>query len=184
MSPFTTLRDAAKSDLPHFEYPDPAGAVLKDGSIKMHSYVPHLELRGHLSDDLERDLEEGTVSTLELIKTQPAQQLAGNQYLLEDRLSLKVRVEKTLPRNGRLASLIAAMRTRKGQYKEGRIQFIDPNGGSKSISYDLDTGTPLQQMYVKYYKVDNISPPLDESSEHIVTALAGRMAQRVISDRL
>jgi hypothetical protein len=179
----TLIRHACHQDKYRFSYPDPAGARHRDGSEKRHPFQPKLELRGHTSDDLARDIERGQVNNLELVEAGAQGQFGGDQYLAEDSYSLSVKVDKNIPRQNRLDRILNAMRSRSATYGTGRIKFKDENDKTHTVSYNLQTGTPEQQMYVKSFVVRNINPPMALSSENIVSHFTDEIERRLKSER-
>ena len=177
------LRRAFTDNRAAFAYADPNGARVRGGGAKMHSFVPSVELEGHLSQALIHDLENGTIENVILVNSQTHNNLGGNQYLVESEQLIKVRVDKAIPSHGRMTTLLNAFRTRQTDFQTAKVRFKDPAGISRSVDYDIATGTPEQQNYIKSYVVENIKPPMDESCVNIATFLADAMKARVISER-
>lgn len=105
------LKRAIASNSATFEFPDTGGAKARDGSAKMHSYVPTLELEGHLADSVVQSIEQGVVSTITLIDRRANARLGGSQFLVEKEKYLVVRADPNIPRQGRLDAIIAAARS-------------------------------------------------------------------------
>lgn len=106
-----------------------------------------------MADDFIADLENGTISNIQLVKQESKTPLAGNAYLAEETSTLKVKVDKQLPRPNRWTSLLNAMTSRKSDYQLGRIVFQDSFQKTHTVEIDLDTGTPEQQTYVKSFTI-------------------------------
>jgi hypothetical protein len=177
------IRSACSADKSTFTYPHPTGARLRDGSPRRDSFVPTIELRGHMADDFIADLENGTISNIQLVKQENRTPLAGNEYLAEQTSTLKVAVDKHLPRPDRWNALVRAMTSRKENFQTGRIVFQDPSQKTHTIEIDLDTGTPEQQTYVKSFVVGPIEPPLAQSTSILLPCLIGPMVEKLIADR-
>lgn len=177
------ISKACKNDKAIFQYDDAVGAKHRDGSDVKHSFIPHIELRGHLSDDVVKDLESGIVSRVELIESKGFDQLGGDPYLKEEQYSLRVKVEKNLPSDGRFQRLWNAMQTKKEIFQTGRIIFRDKQDRTRSIEYDLNTGTPEQQTYIKCYTINNINPPMAQSTDHLVPTFVSEIENQVIAER-
>ena len=169
------LREACKFDRTTFQYEDPAGARTRDGNPKRHTFTPRVELRGHPSTDLNADIERGEIQHLELVKDEAQSQLAGDPYLVESKMSLKVGVDKSIPSDGRVRRLIKAMQSKKTDFSKGRVSFRDPIGQTRTVDFDLDTGAPEQQRYIKSSVVDDIDPPLAQSTDLILPRLCDPM---------
>ena len=179
----TLIRYACGQDSQRFTYPDPAGGRHRDGREKRHSFKPKIELRGHTSDDLARDIERGRVNNLELVADRAQAQFGGDQYLREDTYSLSVKVDRNLPTQNRLGRLIQAMCSRREHFGTGRIRFRDENEKMHTVAYDLQTGAPEQQMYIKSFVIDNINPPMALSSDSIVRHFSDEVERRLKRDR-
>ncbi len=177
------VRDAGKDDTSLFQYADAAGARVRGGGPKMHNFVPVFELSGHASETFARDVAEGQVNGIELVKSRPQTQVGGSAYLTEKEYSLSIGVEKNIPRQNRLQSLITAMQTRSANFDDGKIRFKDPDGNSHTVSINLDTGQVEQQMYIKSYRILDIDPPMALSTETIVEHFVSQLLTRLVNDR-
>lgn len=169
------LRLARKKIPLQFTYPDPAGARDRSGAPKLHEFTPLLEMRGHISDSLTADLEAGIVEQLEIVRADGHTNFAGSPFLKEDRYSLKIKADRNIPALGRFDWLVNAMRTRRTDFDKGRIAFKDTDGRRHTIECDLQTGALFDQKYIKSFLIRPIDPPLNQSSETVVPALARRM---------
>lgn len=177
------LKQAVKTERATFTYPDPGGARHRNGELKTTPFMPTIELLGHPSLALTQDIENGQLHDITLIDQRPQNQLGGNQYLIENEHRMKVQVSRDLPRQNRVASIIAAIQSRRANYQKAKVRFTDPDGISRTIDYDIATGTPEQQSYVQSYMVTGINPPMDESSVSLVPFLGDAMQARVVADR-
>jgi hypothetical protein len=177
------LKDVAKGDPQRFTYLDPAGAKVRGGALKHHSFIPHLELQGHPSDAFKYDLENGVMQEIILVQHLAKQSFAGNQFLIEEERFVRLKPDKNLPQHNRLQSLIGTFRNKDLDYNEARLKFKDPNGVSRSVTLDIDTGTPAQGAYLKFYPIRSISPPMDESSDTLQSFITSEMVKRLIKDR-
>lgn len=177
------LKRAIRSGLVAFSYPDPGGARLRDGSPKETPFTPTVDLVGHPSDALIQDIENGRLQNITLIDQRPQRRLGGNQYLIENEQRIGVKVAPNIPSTNRVASIVDAIKSRQKEYQKAKIKFIDPGGISRSVDYDIATGSPEQQNYVRSYKITGINPPLNESSVALVPFLVERMRVRVVAER-
>lgn len=180
---FNNAISAACKNTNVFEYDDASGAKNRDGKPKRHSFVPRITLRGHLSESAIQDLESGTVSRIELVKSRVGTQLGGDPYLQEKQYALHVNVEKNLPSEGRIQRLLSAMQSRKESFQKGRIIFKDGNKIGRSIEYDLDSGTPEQLSYIKCLTIEDITPPMAQSTEHFVAGFVATMEAKLVAER-
>lgn len=166
-----------------FSYPDPGGARDRDGNPKTTNFIPSIEMVGHPSPALVNDIELGQLHDITLVDQRPQNQLGGNQYLVENERRLKVKAAPNMPSHGRVQSLIAAFQTRRADFQRAKVRFTDPDGINRTIDYDIATGTPEQQNYVRSYKVTGINPPMDESSVSLAPFLGAAMRARVMAER-
>lgn len=176
------LKDAIREDHAVFQYPDPNGARVRGGGRKMHSHYPIVELEGHVSQALVRDIEDGEISDVVLVASQPRNNLGGNRYLVEKEKTLRVTVDSGLPRRNRVDAMIAAFQAKAG-FQTAKVRFKDPSGQTRTIDYDIATGSPEQQNYIRSYVIDGINPPMDESCVTLSPFLADAMKAHVIAER-
>lgn len=177
------LKQSISTERASFVYPDPGGARDRDGNPKTNKFIPSIEMVGHPSPALVNDIERGQLHDIILVDQRPQNQLGGNQYLVENERRLKVKAAPNIPSNGRVQSLIAAFQTRRADFQKAKVRFTDPDGISRTIDYDIATGTPEQQNYVRSYKVTGINPPMDESSVSLAPFLGAAMKTRVMAER-
>lgn len=177
------LKKAIHAKKDRFVYPDPNGARLRNGDPKTTAFTPTLELVGHPSTSLIQHLESGKLNDIRLIDQRPHSRLGGNQYLVESERQIKVKVDPNIPSQNRVQNLISAIQSKQTEYQTAKVRFTDPDGIPRTIDYDIATGTPEQQTYIQSYRVTAINPPMDESSEKIVSFIADAMKVRVIGDR-
>jgi hypothetical protein len=142
-----------------------------------------VDLQGHLSEDLARDLDEGTLRQVELIKSAAHAPLGGDQYLVEEEHRLLVKPDKKLPPNDRLGRLKKAWSGKMKEFDKARITFMDRNERSHTVDVSLDKGAPEQQLYVRSAQFNAINPPLDQSSETIQPQLSDRMVHLLLQER-
>lgn len=177
------LKKAIKSNSATFEYDDAAGARNKTGAVRRHTFTPTIELLGHPCKDLEGDIANGRVSEIVLVDQRPKAQLGGNKYLYEVEKSVKVKADPNLPRLDRVKEIIRAAKAKSSDYQQVRVRFKDTSGVSRMAEYDIATGNPDQQRYVRSYIIDGINPPMDESSPCLVQFLSGKMVEKVEKER-
>jgi hypothetical protein len=177
------VRKVCKDDKATFQYDDPAGVKDKEGKIRRTSFVPTVELKGHMSESFAKDLESGSVNGIELVKSLKKISVGGNAYLQEAENSLRIAVDKKIPSQGRLQSILDAITQKNKSYSTGRIRFTDKDGQGHTVNIDLDTGAVEQQLYIKSYREENIRPVMAYSSETIVGHFAKRLIAKLILER-
>jgi hypothetical protein len=177
------IRDAAKKDPAMFRYPDPSGAKTKGGEIKTSPFVPHIELQGHLSDEFKSDVENGVLSEIMLVQHTAKQKFGGSAYLVEKENYVRLAVDKNMPQQGRLGSLLNVFRGHGMNFNEARLRFKDPDGVPRHVAVDIDTGTPQQGIYIKSFAIRGINPPMDESCDTLQPFITEEITKRVAKER-
>ena len=135
-----------------FDYLHPSG------NGKLTSFIPNIELRGYISEDLQRDLDEGTLSRVTLVQPITNSPIAATAYIIEKEKQLIIKPSKNFPAKGKIATLLSSFSGKRDDYKSMRVGFKDTNEKHRNIEIDLDNGQPVQQMYVKSAKVGPFSP--------------------------
>lgn len=134
----------------------------KPGGIrKPVSFVPHIDLAGHPSDQFLRDIENGSINGLQLIATATQRTLGQDQFLKVDESLLRVKVSRDIPVGQRLATILGAVKGEKDNFPKTRI-YIQPEKNGKSFHIDLETesGKIISEAYVKSSRISAISPLL------------------------
>lgn len=180
----SVLKQAVKTERANFRYPDPGGARLRTGEPKTTAFMPTVELLGHPSPTLIQDIEGGQLHDITLIDQRPQSLFGGSRYLVENEKRIKVKASTDFPRDNRVNAIIAAVQSRQMDYQKAKVRFTDPAGIDRTIDYDIATGTPEQQNYVRSYMVSGINPPMDESSIALASFLTDAMQARVIAERI
>ncbi len=163
----------------HFEYQKPGG------SKKQVAYVPHLELHGHASYELQRDLEEGKINSITLIEPDAAKPLGQGKYFSGAEKYMKVKMLRKPNKGGTLAAIKDAARSQSRDYSKVRISFKpDDKGQSTHVDLDSQTGSLLSAGYVKTKHFGSISPPITTSAvDDIVPHLESRMIIELLKER-
>ncbi len=169
------IRDAREVDDMRFSYPDPGGAKTRDGQPKRHSYLPLVRLNGHPSPTLIRDLESGYIRNIKLTKTKEATAFSDSEFLTEESYELTLGIRPDADRNGIFGRIIGAINKHKDTYATGRIAFVDQNKNSHNLEFDVETGEPASEDFIKYITLRKIDPPLADASPTIVGHMETQM---------
>lgn len=169
------LRDAHEADPHRFTYPDPGGAKTRQGQPKRHSYLPLVRLYGHPSPTLIRDLENGFIRNVKLIKSKEAKAFSDSDFLTEQSYELTLGVRQDADRKGIYQRMMGVIKGHKDVYTTGRIYFVDQNRNSHNVEFNVETGDPISEDFVKYVMFRNIDPPLDDASPTIVGHVEAKM---------
>ncbi|MCJ2094921.1 hypothetical protein MKK67_20805 [Methylobacterium sp. J-072] len=169
------IRDAHQTDNMRFSYPDPGGAKTRDGAPKRHSYLPLVRLNGHPSPTLIRDLENGDIRNIKLTKTKEATAFSDSEFLTEESYELTLGIKPEVDRKGLFAKILGAVTKHKDDYKTGRIAFTDQNRNNHNLEFDVETGEPASEDFIKYTTLRKINPPLADASPTIVGHMEAEM---------
>ena len=158
----------------------------KPGGVKKPvSFVPHIDLAGHPSDQFKRDIENGNINGLQLIAPATQRTLGQDQFLKVDESLLRVKVSRDIPVGQRLATILRDIKGESDNFPKTRIH-IQPERDGKSFHIDLDTetGNVISQAYVKSSRISAIDPLLEKAApEAIVPHFEKLMKAKLIGAR-
>jgi hypothetical protein len=165
-----------------FQFPDPAGARDRAGNLKLHSFKPRFKMMGHISDRLHHDLQNGTISNIELVNTHVRTTIGNDPFIHSDNFRLTLSVDPNIPRQNVLNRMIRAIQTKHQTYDKAKIRFVDMTGQPKSVSVDVRSGM-IEQAYVQSQRISAIFPPLRMTTEAVVPRIAAPMIQMLVDYR-
>ncbi len=154
-------------------------------SKKSSSFVPHIQLHGHPSDQFLRDIEHGTINSLHLFEPQSAQPLAQSAYLKAEQSLIKVKVSKDIPIGQRIATIVSGLAPKRKTHPITRI-FIQPEKEGRSFHVDIETesGRLISEAYTKFKRISPISPVISSASpDQIVTHFETLMKTELVKAR-
>lgn len=178
------LRYQFQKDATIFQYPHPAGGQHRDGTPRMESALPHIELRGRPSQSFIDDINNGRLTGISLLKQELRTPIGGRAYLYPTASELSVGIDHgNLPAN-LWANLKAAVKSKAQDFPTAKIQYTLP-GDSRTVTVVIDaaTGAPLEELYVKSERVTNLVPFLADSSETVVAHLSDRVKAILDNER-
>lgn len=154
-----TIRRLCAADAELFTFVRPGG------SKKAVSYVPHILLAGHPSDAFIKDIENGQINGMRLIKPEEKKTLGQKGYLVIKKYIAEVSVSKDIPKGERWAMLKKGAKMSKDEFPMARI-LVRPESGGKSFHVDIDsdTGTLIGEAYTKSKRLSGFDAMLDSSS--------------------
>lgn len=167
-----------------FTYPHPAGGLDTHGQPRTERCCPHIELRGRPSDNLINDINNGRLSGVTLIKAEPVTPIAGAPYLTKSATELKLDINhNNMPVNV-WNSLRGALHQQSAEYATAKVSYRVP-GSTRvvTVELDADTGSPLADLYIRYFELTNIFPFLAQSARHVVVHLRDLAAPQFIANR-
>lgn len=166
-----------------FQCEDQTGKRTKDGNPAMVKFRPIIDLTGHPSESFARDLNNGTLTGLEL--QQPLEQtpIGRRNYLVAKEQQLKVKIVRDNIVANLWNDLKRALEIESNEWSKARIRFTAPDGRPTNVVVDTETGHLLDLRYVKSARIMEIDPPLDNSSAEIVAHLEARMIEALVAER-
>lgn len=165
------LHDEYDANESRFSYANVAGRKDRAGNIQRHNFLPRVELKGHLSNELIESLENGRLSSIVLVNDEEKADFGDNPFLVESERHLIIKAKADLPRGGRLNSIVDAVRRRSEGYEKARIRFTAPDGRPQSIEFNASDGSIIDSRFVKNELLGGIAPPLADASSTIVIRL-------------
>lgn len=180
------IRTLYKAQRDSFTCDDITGVRHRDGQPKQISFRPLLSFQGLPSDQLVSDLEEGSIQEIQLIKQQEREQFGAQPWLVESQRVVKLEVTNARPGAGALwGDLLGVFRSAADDdgVAQARIRFRRADGQADTIDIDAETGTLLDQRYVKSTIVADIDPPLGECPTGIVAHFADILRDAMIESR-
>ena len=141
------------------------------GGKKLATYVPHIVLSGHPSDQFLADIENGTINGLQLVESAGAAQLSQSSYLESKEAIVKFKVSKSIPIGQRITTFVSGLGAHSKKYPVTRIS-VQPERGGKSFHIDIETGTGnlISEAYTKCKRIGGINPPLETTSPDSIVA--------------
>ncbi|WP_444668341.1 hypothetical protein [Cereibacter changlensis] len=161
-----------KDNTNFFSYLHPAGGLDANNQPRRDRCCPHIEMRGRPSDTLVSDINNGRITGVSLIRSEPVTPIAGAPYLSRSSSELKLGIDhNSLPANV-WASLCQAIQNSAQVYSTAQVKYRIPNSRrTVTVEIDAATGSPLTEMYVQSFELTNIFPFLAQSAMHIVSHL-------------
>lgn len=158
--------------LTSFSYPSPGGGLMRDGSPRIERCCPHIELRGRPSDSLINDINNGRLSGVSLVKEETKSPIDGAAYLVKETTELKLNIDKGSLPDRLWESLSEVFRRNSRNYSKAKIA-VKLLGANRTVTVliDLQTGAPLDDLYVRSFSVDSINPLLAQSTKVLVPHL-------------
>jgi hypothetical protein len=157
------LRKARKKHPEIFHQVSIDGVVDEDGKPIKHLVNFWIEAEGHISQQLAEDINNGSISEVELItQRHKMQPFDGDAYLVNEENVLVLKVNKKHPGlKDKLTKLTQLFDGHKKEYEKARIKFKTARGTAGSLSWDADYG--VSDRYLRKEVVTNIHPPMESS---------------------
>jgi len=161
-----------RDDGSSFSYPHPAGGLTRQGQPRTDRCCPHIELRGRPSDTLINDVNNGQITGISLVKAEAVTPIAGSAYLNKAETELRLQIDQNNLPGNLWQSLVQTFQATSGTYGTAKVSYKVP-GKNRTVTVQIDTntGNPLEELYVKFFELQNIYPFLDQSAMDIVDHL-------------
>lgn len=150
---------ACKKQFPtQYKIPNINGAKTPRGKPLLVSLVHHIEFQGHPSQEFEKDLETGSLSSIQLLNFANEGAVWDQQGEIKERVrTIELRPEKKM----QTAVLTAVRQVRneivrnKQEYRHIRLRFKNEDGEPKDATIDADSGKLIDShKYVKRHTID------------------------------
>lgn len=174
------LDDIYKEDPNTFCSPHKSGKIGRDKKPKLVCFRPMFEFLGFPSDQLINDLEDGTLKDVVLIDISVKTSMGSHSWLQEQETAITLKPASTVP--GKVwDSILSVTKSRVAQgFTKARIRFRSPDNQQHTIDFDPDSGSLLNEEYVKSIRLKAISPPLDESADALVPHFVAMLDKALI----
>lgn len=156
-----------------YKYPHPGGGLNRDNQPRMERCCPHTELRGRPSASMIKDINNGRLTGISLIRSEAITPIAGAPFLRKSETELKLDIDfKNLPMQV-WGSIERALKANSGDFGTAKVSYQRP-GSKRFVTVELNstTGHPLSDLYVESFEIGPIFPPLAHSSKTVVTRLS------------
>jgi len=168
----------SREDKP-FQYVPPTG------DRKTKTYIPHIILAGHPSENFHKDIEEGRITGLTLVAPKSDVSLGGNPFIRMNELSAKVSISRDIPKGERWDAILTGVAAKKSEFPIARI-FLQPEKNGKAVHVDIDTsaGKIIGDAYIKTKRLIDFEKALDTSAaEEISPHLVKPMKIELVKER-
>jgi hypothetical protein len=171
------IKLAQKQHPQEFTRPDPNGALDNKGNPVTHKVTHAFEFKGHPSKDLQEDIDNGTIRSIELISERNRKDnFDTNSFFEEKYRTISITpIDKNNLRNRIHNAIIRLLRSNKESYNKARIKFKTPQGLERSVVMDA-INTSAQQ-YTKKEKIGNFNAELKGSYEKIHQPIIEKMKE-------
>lgn len=169
------LHDAKQFNPLDYEQFHPDGAVDDKGKPKKYNVDFKCEFKGHISDDLKYDLDNGKIQSIELI-TEKEKHISIDEdgYIKEKCKTLVLTLkDEGNPVKDKFNRIKKVITNKKDDYSLARIKFKTPTGVDRTVA--MDANDVLAQSYVKKEKLDGFEFDLKSSYEKFCDAILEKM---------
>jgi hypothetical protein len=171
------LKDIPKHWKGEFSVPHIDGSRMRNGTPRMQSFYPKVDLQGHLSDDFQTDLQMGKLRGIALETSRPDRLDFGEPRSVQARRrDIKLKPVGSW-RDEPLRKIHDAIRIGRDQrYENARITFQTQDGTSHVALLDTVTENLVNDGYIKRLRLSDFDHLILEASTSIDTQLRDKMS--------
>lgn len=171
------IKLAQKQHPQEFTRPDPNGALDNEGNPVTHKVTHTFEFKGHPSKDLQEDIDNGTIRSIELISERNRKDnFDTNSFFEEKYRTISIApIDKSNLRKRVHNAIVGLLRSNKENYDKARIKFKTPQGLERSVV--MDAINISAQQYTKKEKIGNFNAELKGSYEKIHQPIIEKMKE-------
>ncbi|ASF48085.1 hypothetical protein CEK71_19525 [Methylovulum psychrotolerans] len=172
----------AKEIVPYeFEQLHPDGSVDNHGNPKKYNVSFKYDIRGHISHELEYDLDNGKIHSIELITDKEQHTRFDEEGYIQEKCKKLVLslVDEGHPIIDKYNRILKVFNHKKDDYSRAKIKFETPTGISRTI--EMDTIDGLAQAYVKKEKLDNFELDLKSSYDKFSEPILAKMKELLLT---
>jgi hypothetical protein len=161
----------------NFRQLHPDGSIDNNGEPKKYHVSFQFDVRGHLSDNLRDDLEQGKIQSIELITDREKHTPMDSDPYFEEKC--KTLVLTVQDENHSLTNvynrIVNVVNSKKDDYSQAKIKFTTSTNIIRTV--DMSTADGLAQVYVKKEKLDGFDVDLKSSYDRFNTAILEKIKE-------
>lgn len=167
-----------------FSFPNPAGARTRAGTVRIDRCLPRMEFQARPSKTLADDVQNGRLTGITLSRAVTHTPVGGVPYITKREAFLKLDIDHNSLSGNVWGDVRKALRAEAVDYPTAQIGIRLP-GRKKTVSVKVDSanGSPLSDVYIQSFDIDNISPPMAQSAQAVVPQFAARVLPLLTRER-
>lgn len=159
------IRQVKKENPEAFKEPDKSGAQDAEGKPLMVKYANSVALMGHLSDEFQREIQDGALTGITLETDQKEKIGFGEgSLLIPVKKQIKLAVQSTWKEKAAEIVAEALKMGKNNDLETARITFASSDKSPHTVLLDTETGDVLNDGFIKTYRLNGLGVPLPEAS--------------------
>lgn len=169
------LVNAKKYSPETFQQNHPDGSIDKEGNPKKYNVTFNLELDGHLSDKVKKDIDNGKVSFIELItEKNQNDKFDHDGYILERHKSVMLSVKDTDNSIKDKFDKITKLFSKKAkEFERARVRFKPFSGVERTLDFQILEG--MEGVYIQKEKINGFKKELESSYDDFNIEIIDKM---------